>query len=196
MTILHFALAAFVALGFPTAAAASGPAPAAPPAGDSTPPAGDACCTLAAGTQVELEITEAILSWQRKRGDRFGLRVIAPVIVDGNVVVPVDTLAIGEVVHAAAARGGGAPGELLIAIRSLDVAGRAVPMRGLKLAHTGQDNTALAVGMSMAIGPFAMFIRGREIEIPPSTPVVAKVAAETLLPQVSTAVPTTTPTME
>jgi hypothetical protein len=151
------------------------PAPVEPPS----------CCTLPAGTVVDLEIVDALNSSRHRRGDRFPIRVTVPVLVDGQMLVPAGTVGIGEVVHAAAARGGGAAGELLIAARSLDVDGRTVPLRGLTLSRTGQSNAALALGTSVAIGPFAMFIRGREIEIPASTEVQAKVTAEVRLPPAS-----------
>ena len=157
-------------------------------AADAAPaPAIDAaCCRLAAGTAVELEITESINSSQRKRGDRFGLRLAHPLRIGDTIVVPSGTPAVGEVVHASAARGGGAPGELLLAARHLDAAGVQAPLRGLKLGATGGDNSRMALGVSFAAGPFAMFIRGREIEIPALTRVVAKVAADTALAQVAT----------
>lgn len=135
------------------------------------------CCEIVAGTLLSLETMDLLNSSQRKRGDKFGLRVVVPYVVDGVEIIPAGTTGIGEVVHAAAARGGGAPGELLIAARSLDISGQTVPLRGLKLGVTGGDNTGMALGVSFAAGPFAMFVRGREIEIPASTRVEVKVAS-------------------
>lgn len=149
-----------------------------------------ACCRIAAGTVVALEILDPLNSSQRKRGDTFALRVVTPLVVDGHELVPAGTTAIGQVVHAAAARGGGAPGELLIAARSLDVRGQSVPLRGLKLGVTGGDNSGMALGVSFAAGPFALFIRGREIEIPALTRVEARLASEiTLVPDPAAVVP-------
>lgn len=153
-------------------------------------PGAAACCRVAAGTVVALEILDPLNSSQRKRGDKFALRVVTPFVADGRELIPAGTTGIGEVVHAAAARGGGAPGELLIAARSLDVRGQSVPLRGLKLGVTGIDNSGMALGVSFAAGPFALFIRGREIEIPALTRVEAKVASEiTLVPDPAAAVP-------
>lgn len=145
-----------------------------------------ACCHVASGTLIALEIVDPVTSWERKRGDKFALRLATPLVVNGVELIPAGTPGIGEVVHAAAARGGGAPGELLIAARSLDVRGQTVPLRGLKLGATGGDNTGMALGVSFAAGPFAMFIRGHEIEIPALTRVVAKVAADTTLAPATT----------
>ena len=65
-----------------------------------------------------------------------------------------------------------------------------MPLRGLKLGVAGADNSGMAIGVSLAAGPFAMFIRGREIEIPALTRVEAKVASEvSLTPTPTTAIP-------
>ena len=139
------------------------------------------CCRVPANTVIALEILDVLNSSLHKRGDKFRLRVITPVVIDGRSLIATGTLGVGEIVHAAPARGGGAPGELLIAARSLDVGGQVAPLRGLKLGVTGGDNSGMALGVSFAAGPFAMFIRGHEIEIPAGTRVHAKVAQDVVL---------------
>jgi hypothetical protein len=142
------------------------------------------CCLLEAGHPVDLEILDALNSWEFKRGDGVRLRVARPVLVNGHELIPAGTPVRGEVVHAAAARGGGAPGELLLAARTLELEGRDIRLRGLKLGGTGDDNSGMALGVSFAAGPFAMFIRGTEIEIPPGTRVHARLAeAVTVVPR-------------
>lgn len=160
-----------------------------------------ACCTVPANTTVELEILDLLNSSQHKRGDTFRLRVAEPLVLDGVTLIPAGVLGLGEVVHAAAARGGGAPGELLIAARGLDVDGQKLRLRGLKLGVTGGDNSGMALGVSFAAGPFAMYIRGREIEIPAGTRVNARLAGEATLPPAPgpseiSAPPTATPLQE
>jgi hypothetical protein len=138
---------------------------------------------------VELEIVELINSSQRKRGDKFGLRLQAPIMLGGITVVPAGITGVGEVVHAMPARGGGKPGELLLAGRYLEFAGQQFALRGLKASVSGAHmyNPAFAVGT--AIGPFAMFIRGHEIEIPPGARVTAKLANDLVLPGLPDAIP-------
>ena len=140
-----------------------------------------ACCRVPANTIIALEILDLLNSSRHKRGDKFRLRVVTPVMIDGTSLISAGTLGVGEIVHAAAARGGGAPGELLIAARSLDLGGQSAPLRGLKLGVTGGDNSGMALGVSFAAGPFAMFIRGREIEIPAGTRVHARLAQDVTL---------------
>lgn len=186
MKISKWMLAALVAAGMAHANAQT-LEPGTPPAAATTaapgniaaPPA--ACCRIAAGTVVELEVTELINSSRQKRGDKFGLRLHAPLLLDGATVVPAGVTGVGEIVHASAARGGGAPGELLIAARSLDINGQLVPLRGLKFGVTGGDNSGMSFGVSIAAGTFAMFIRGREIEIPAGTRASAKLAQDLIL---------------
>ncbi|GAB3341772.1 hypothetical protein [Marilutibacter aestuarii] len=133
---------------------------------------------MPAGTAVDLEITDTLGSDTHVREDLFGLRLAAPLVVGGTEVVPAGVAGVGQVVHADAARGGGAPGELLIAARHLELACGPLPLRGLKLGVTGGDNSGMAVGVSLAAGPFAMFIRGHEIQIPAGTRVTARLARD------------------
>lgn len=129
------------------------------------------------GTPIHVEIAESLDSAAHKRGDMFRLTLVDPIVIDGREIVPAGTAGTGQITHAAPARGGGAPGELLIAARSLETANGTVPLRGFKLGASGDDNSGMALGVSAAIGPFAMFIRGREIVIPAGTRGIAKVKA-------------------
>ncbi|KRD31784.1 hypothetical protein ASE35_12440 [Lysobacter sp. Root916] len=136
------------------------------------------CCRLAAGSAVELQLGESLSSARHKRGDRFALRLSQPLTVDGAEPILAGTPAVGEVVHGARSRGGGHPGELLIAGRYLEFNGRQIPLRGLSVGQSGRDQINGAMGASLLIGPFAMFVRGREIEIPADTALRAKLAQE------------------
>lgn len=174
-------LAALLALAAGTQAVAqTQPTAPANPAADevAVAPVPAACCIVANGTVVELEILDLINSSRHKRGDRFALRLVDPVLIDGHALLPAGIIGVGEVVHAMPARGGGKPGELLLAARYLEHQDQQLPLRGLKLGVSGQDNAALALAVSFAAGPFAMFIRGREIEIPIGTRVHAKLAGD------------------
>lgn len=135
-------------------------------------------CEISPGTLVELEITQPLSSATAKRGDKFALKLRAPFSCGDDVIVPADTPGIGEIVHAERSRSGGKPGELLLAARHLEHDGVRLPLRGLKLGAVGQDRTKAALAAAMGIGAFALFIRGKEIEIPAGTIVNAKLAPE------------------
>jgi hypothetical protein len=147
--------------------------------------AAEECCRIPAGAAVELEIAQALSSAAQKRGDKFAIRLQAPLLHAGAVVIPAGTVGVGEIVHADRSHGGGKPGELLLAARYLEFDGAQIPLRALKFGGQGQDKTKVALGVSMAIGPLAHFIRGKEIEIPAGTIVTAKLAQDFLLPSPS-----------
>ena len=173
---------------------------AAPAAADGGATAADAsvaaapapCCRLAAGSVVELQLGESLSSARHKRGDRFTLRLSQPLAVAGAEPIPAGTPAVGEVVHGARSRGGGHPGELLIAGRYLEFNGRQIPLRGLSVGQSGRDQINGAMGAAFVIGPFAMFVRGREIEIPADTALRAKLAQDLDLPVAGTVAATAT----
>lgn len=139
-------------------------------------------CMVVGGTFVDVAILDPITSAMAKRGQRFRIELLAPLRVDGFEVLPVGTVGEGEVIHADRSRGGGKPGELLLAARHLDHAGQRIGLRGMKMGGSGDDRLGAALATSMAIGPFAHFIRGREIEIPAGTPAHARLSADLSLP--------------
>lgn len=134
---------------------------------------------IAAGSLLVLETIEPLSSSKLKRGDKFALRLADALTVDGVELLAAGTPGVGEVIHAEAAHGGGTPGELLVAARYLEVGSQRIPLRAFRLGAAGKDNTNLALGVSFAAGPFAHFIRGREIEIPAHTRGEARVAQDT-----------------
>lgn len=140
------------------------------------PAASTSCCTLADGTFLDLEIAEPLSSKTAQRGQRFKLRLATAISADGVVVLPAGLEGVGEVVHAARARGGGKPGELLLAARFLTGPNGQIPLRGLKLGGHGRDTTGTAIGVAIALGPAGFFVRGGEIEIPVGTAANAKLA--------------------
>lgn len=187
-------LAALAAAGPAWTAEQTSVAPAEAPVANEAAPSGVApgsdnalstvveCSLVPAGSTLELEIAQALNSAVQKRGDRFAITLHAALVHEGVVVIPAGTTGMGEVVHADKSRGGGKPGELLIAARYLELDGEQVPLRGLKLGGQGRDQTKAALGAAFVVGPLAHFIRGKEIEIPAGTIVTAKLAQDLPLP--------------
>lgn len=169
-------------------------------AGPAVPPAttgADASChCLPAGAVIELRLTEAIHSAHRKSGEAFAFEVHAAAALEGIEVIPAGTPGVGEVVHADRSRSGGKPGELLLAARHLQLGERRIALRGLKLGGAGADKAGAALAASFVIGPFALFMRGKEIEIPAGTVVEAKLAEAVALPVPVPPASDTTPTTE
>ena len=136
-----------------------------------------ACCRLPAGTPIEIEIRDAVDSAKSQRGDKFAIAVHAPVYVGQQLVIPAGTPGVGEVVHADRARGGGKPGELILAARFLDLDGRRIPLRGMKLGTTGVDKFGKAMGLASipVVGLFT-YVRGGETFVPQGALAAAKLA--------------------
>jgi hypothetical protein len=132
------------------------------------------CCQLPDGAIIELETLEPISSARAKRGDHFRLRTTQAITVSDVLVLPAGTEGIGEVIHADKARGGGKPGELLLAARFLQLDGRTVPLRGMQLGRSGKDTTQASLAVSLALGPFGLFVQGGEVVIPVGTAAHAK----------------------
>ncbi|ALN61686.1 hypothetical protein GLA29479_802 [Lysobacter antibioticus] len=163
---------------------------------------------IAAGTDVLLETLQPLSSATLKRGDKFGLRLAQALSVDGAPVLPAGTTGVGEVIHAERSRSGGKPGELLLAARYLEADGRQIPLRSFRVGAAGVDKSGKVIGLAIAVGVFAMFMRGGEIEIPAHTQAQARTAqdveltpdvaapVQTPLPAVTTEPPVTTQTGE
>lgn len=151
-------------------------------AAESQPHAMGACCTVAEGTALTLEIMDPLNSALLKRGDKFRLRLAAPLLAGDRILLAPGVEGMGEVIHAEKSRGGGKAGELLIAARYLDHQGQKIGLRGLKIGGAGKDNTGAALATAIAVGMFALFVQGGEIEIPAGTLAQAKTAADMKLP--------------
>lgn len=150
--------------------------PAATPETGDAPPAQEGHYLLPDGTPLVLEILDPIGSARARRGDAFRLRLKESVVAGGIVVLAAGIEGVGEIVHAEPSRGGGKPGELILAARRLQAGDRTIGLRGFKLGGSGRDTSAAALGASLGIGPFAHFIHGKEIEIPALTAGTAKLA--------------------
>jgi hypothetical protein len=148
-----------------------------------------ACCTVPALTIVKIEFLSTINSQANFIGERFPIRLAEPLELEGKVVVPAGTNGYGEIVHAAKSRFGGKPGELILAVRSLDHKGTTIPLRSLRYIDTGKagqgkDNTNTAAIVNISVGLVGLFITGGEVNIPAGTLAFAKTSADvTITPQ-------------
>ena len=89
----------------------------------------------------------------------------------------------GEVVHAKKAGGSGAPGELVLAARYVDVNGRRLGLRSMHLSAVGQDHRGIVVAASVAVSAFALLVRGGETTITAGARAEAKTAEAFELPE-------------
>lgn len=139
------------------------------------------CCTVPSGTLVDLSVDEPLDSARNRRGDRFVVVLHSPISVEGVLLVPAGATGVGEVVHAAPSRGGGKPGELILAARYLEHDGRQIPLRGMKLSAVGKDNTQKAMAVGIALGPFGQLVHGGEVQVAKGALAQARLAADIAL---------------
>jgi hypothetical protein len=146
------------------------------------PPPRPACCSVAAGTPVAIELVDPIGTREVKTGDLFHLRLAAPLIVDGQVVLPAGTPAVGRVVQATKPAMGGKGAKLVVSAEYLKTDTGDIRLQGLKLAANGKDDsmTATVLGLGgIAFAPLSIIgfaIQGGDIEIPAGTAARAKIA--------------------
>jgi len=150
------------------------------------------CCTVPARTPIDIEFVDTINSRANNNGDRFAFRLAEPLVVDGQVLAPAGTPGVGEVVHAAHASFGGKAGELILAVRYLDLNGTRIPLRSLRYGpRQGRDNSgAVTTGAMVAAAVLpvasvlAFVISGGEVNIPAGTRANAMTSTEISLPPV------------
>lgn len=134
-------------------------------------------------TPVTLELLAPLGSKLSKSGDNFPIRLAEPIVVDGQILIAAGALGVGEVVHAKKAGGSGAPGELVLAARHLDVCGRRLRLRSMHVAPTGRSkvNTVNTINVASAaalppVGLVGFLIRGGQVDVPQGTIADAKTA--------------------
>jgi hypothetical protein len=151
-------------------------------------PSRAACCRVAAGTTVQVELVDQVSSEVQKTGDTFALRLAAPLVVDGRVVLRAGAPGVGEVIQSAGPGIGGKPAKMVLAASYLKSGHARVPLNALQLARPGRDRSkaSQAVGLSgLAFAPLSIVgivLPGGEVVIPSGTVATAKVASAVTLP--------------
>jgi hypothetical protein len=172
-------------------------AAASPPAAVQEPPppisTAPATLRLPAGSQIEVELVDALSSRVNKLGDKFTIRLAQPISSQGADVVAAGATGQGEVIDAARAGMGGKQGKLIISARFMDLNGRRVRVRGMTFMAAGKSRVDLATGVLLVpyAGVAAVFIQGGEIEMPAGARATVRLAEDLELP-VSATPPSTT----
>jgi hypothetical protein len=170
--------------------AAADPAPQATPASTfATPalatPAGSAPAALSspgtpaavaipAGTRLRFHVDEPLSSNGSKTGQAFGFVLLDPIEVDGRVIAPSGAAGSGTVFLAGHAGNQGHEGDLTLRLDSLNAAADAgVTFADQRFQINGRNRKAAAtiLGFVPYAGLGAMFIRGSDVRVDPSTPI-------------------------
>ena len=120
---------------------------------------------LPANTELLLSMNDELTTKGIEEGHKFRLSVVHDVVVDGHVVIPRGTPATGEVTWKTGKGAFGKSGKMEIALRYLDLGGRAIPIEGT-YRQEGEGNTAATIAGVIAAGVFAGFITGKSARIP------------------------------
>lgn len=169
-----------VALGAAVLAWMGAPAMAQPYGGYAQPR--PTCCMAAAGSLVAVRLTDTLTASKVRPGDTFAIALAAPMIVGGQLVLPVGTPGVGHVVQASGPGLGGKGAKLVVSADYLTVEGGRVPLQGMQLTGAGKDQSLMAdlaslggwVSMPLSLVGFA--VTGGDIEIPAGTAAAAKLA--------------------
>ena len=95
---------------------------------------------IPSGTEITVRLQNAVSSATSRPGDQFEARLDQPIVVDGQTVAPEGSRVIGRVI---AARHSGRlthPGYLRIALSSVDVNGKAIPVQSSSVMVAGSSH--------------------------------------------------------
>ncbi len=122
---------------------------------------------LPANTEVLLSMNEDLTTKGGRIdvGYKFGLTVVADVMLGDYVVIPKGTPAVGEVTWLTGKGAFGKSGKMEIQVRSIDLNGHRIPVTG-KYRQEGEGNTVATVASVALLWPAAPFVTGKSARIP------------------------------
>lgn len=122
---------------------------------------------LRAGTSVPLRMVEELTTQGKKlkQGHRFNLETSDAVLVDGNVVIPAGSRAVGEVTHVKNKGMWGKSGKIEGRILYVRVGDRQIRLTG-QLDDKGVTGTAGVVGAAVLLPVAGFFMTGTSARIP------------------------------
>ena len=156
-------------------------------------PGRHACCHVAAGTVVEVELVDEVSSAHDKRGDTFALRLAQPLIVGGMVVLRRGAPGVGEVIESTRPGIGGKPAKMVLAARFLRSRRGPVQLNALQLARPGHDNSTTSQILGLGgiaftpLGFAGIALPGGKVVFQPGTVATAKIASDITLPPLARA---------
>lgn len=166
---------------------------AAPPAPAPVAPAAIVGPVVASGTPIRIEVAETVSTKTHVKGAYFAIRLAAPIMHEGKVIVPAGATGQGQIVDSGRPEIGGGPAKLVLAARWIEYDGKRIPVRTFRFGAGGENrsNTAMAVSMIPYVGVVGIFVKGGEVTIQPGAVGDAKLAAD--LPAIPVAEPAPAP---
>ncbi len=144
------------------------------------PPRAAGGAILRQGTPVHLVFATDVNSKTADVGDKIQLTLAEDIKAADMVLVPKSSLAVATVTQVDRTGAGGAPGNIVFQVDSMDANGNVVKLWGSETLE-GQPKPPNAVLLVPYVGLFTLFRHGKDAEIKPGTPVTAYVDADTSL---------------
>jgi hypothetical protein len=135
---------------------------------------------LRQGTPVHLVFATSVNSKTADVGDKIQLTLAEDIRVGDMMLVVKGARAVATVTEVDKTGAGGAPGNLVFQVDSLDANGNSVKLCGSETLE-GQPKPPNAAVLVPYVGLFTLFRHGKDAEIKPGTPVTAYVDADTSL---------------
>lgn len=121
---------------------------------------------LPANTPVTLSMNNELHSRHSREGKSFPLTVVQDVSLNGQVVIPRGSRAMGEIVWRTGRGAFGKSAKMEVALRYIDLGGRRIPLEG-SYRQEGEGNTAATVGAVLGAGVIGgLLVTGRSAVIP------------------------------
>lgn len=121
---------------------------------------------LPANTPIILSMNHELHSRHSREGETFPLTVVQDVAVDGQVVIPRGSRAMGEIVWRTGRGAFGKSAKMEVALRYIELGGRRIPLEG-SYRQEGEGNTAATVGAVLGAGIVGgLLVTGRSAVIP------------------------------
>ncbi len=133
------------------------------------------------GTPIKLKLLHRLYSKTIVADDPVNLAVAEDVVVDGFVVVPAGSAAIGRVRNAKPARTLGRGAQLGLEMQYAKAGSTRVPLRGTA-AKSGEGKQAETVAIVVLVGISGLIKHGSEIELPEGTLFDAYIDQDITLP--------------
>ena len=170
--------------------AASLPATALPP----SPASSSSVAVLRSGTSVPLKMSEGLTTKGKllRVGQRFNLEVAAPVSVDGRVVIPAGSTAVGEITDVRNKGMWGKSGRIGARLLYVRVGDRNIRLSG-QLDDKGTTGTAGVVGAIAFVPVAGFFMTGTSAQIPLGAPVAGFIDEDVPLAFAAGSAPMTVP---
>ena len=136
------------------------------PTGDTPPGAMIDHIDLVAGTPVQFATVDELSSKRQAKGDRIALKTVGDTLVNGRIVIPADSVAVGEISDGRGTGGLGVGGKLAISPLYISIGGTTIRFSGTRLTKpgTGVDTVLGLAVIGVFSGKTAVVPAGTRIE--------------------------------